>query len=381
MANEESFKNINKIKYVDLAEDLQLSLAAGLITPDDRKKLDSLTAEGGTSKLVNPLSFRLGSKDPISYDATKPVEIDINPETIGAASSDHNHDDTYSKLDHEHNYAGSDVPGGSATSAKKLDNEVTITISGAISGRGSTDGTKNVEIQTAVTHSHNYAGSDKPGGSATSAKKLETPININVSGSEVGGSPVPIDGTKDIDIELLPNHEHPEYSPIEHDHDDQYASLVHTHPYAGSEYPGGPADLAKSLYEPLKVKVTGSELGSVTFSGDEKEVQLNLTVNHGHDISELTGFENGIKNPTPITIKYDGVTKVIYDGSEAKEFNIKPATVQVASASLLPKVGDINTTYVILETQESVIFNADSGKYISVGLGKDSMKVIDGNLK
>lgn len=328
MANEESFKNINKIKYVDLAEDLQLSLDAGLITPDDRKKLDSLTAEGGTSKLVNPLSFRLGSKDPISYDATKPVEIDINPETIGAASSDHNHDDTYSKLDHEHNYAGSDVPGGSATSAKKL----------------------------------------------------ETPININVSGSEVGGSPVSIDCTKDIDIELLPNHEHPEYSPIEHDHGDQYASLIHTHPYAGSEYPGGPADLAKSLYEPLKVKVTGSELGSVTFSGGEKEVQLNLTVNHGHDISELTGFENGIKNPTPITIKYDGVTKVVYDGSEAKEFDVKPATVQVASKSSLPKVGDINTTYVILDTQESVIFNADSGKYISVGLGKDSMRVIDGNL-
>ena len=51
-------------------------------------------------------------------------------------------------ISHTHNYAGSSSVGGAATSAEKLSTARDITISGAVSGLTSFDGTENVEIVT-----------------------------------------------------------------------------------------------------------------------------------------------------------------------------------------------------------------------------------------
>lgn len=48
--------------------------------------------------------------------------------------------------DHEHNYAGSQTPGGAANSAVKLEDARDIEITGAVSGTASFDGTKNITI-------------------------------------------------------------------------------------------------------------------------------------------------------------------------------------------------------------------------------------------
>ena len=70
---------------------------------------------------------------------------------------DHNHDDVYSNKDHTHNYAGSTTVGGVANSALKLQNPVTVSLSGAVIGSFSFDGTKNsIDVSTAVNHNHDH---------------------------------------------------------------------------------------------------------------------------------------------------------------------------------------------------------------------------------
>lgn len=68
------------------------------------------------------------------YDAIKAV---VKPSDIGAASSSHTH-----------NYAGSSSAGGVANSAKKLDTPRTITLTGAVNGSASFDGSQDIVITT-----------------------------------------------------------------------------------------------------------------------------------------------------------------------------------------------------------------------------------------
>ena len=56
--------------------------------------------------------------------------------------------DGKSDSDHTHNYAGSSSPGGSATSANKLATARTITLTGAVNGSAEFDGSKNITITT-----------------------------------------------------------------------------------------------------------------------------------------------------------------------------------------------------------------------------------------
>lgn len=68
------------------------------------------------------------------YDAIKAA---VKPSDIGAASSSHTH-----------NYAGSSSAGGVANSAKKLDTPRTITLTGAVNGSASFDGSQDIVITT-----------------------------------------------------------------------------------------------------------------------------------------------------------------------------------------------------------------------------------------
>jgi hypothetical protein len=53
-----------------------------------------------------------------------------------------------------------------ASVASKLETARTISLTGAVTGSGSFNGSENLSIATTVNHTHNYAGSDTPGGSA-----------------------------------------------------------------------------------------------------------------------------------------------------------------------------------------------------------------------
>lgn len=59
---------------------------------------------------------------------------------------------------HEHNYAGAATPGGAAISAAKLSSARQITLSGAVSGTASFDGSKNVAMETSFPDDITVAG-------------------------------------------------------------------------------------------------------------------------------------------------------------------------------------------------------------------------------
>ena len=63
---------------------------------------------------------------------------------------------------------------GNAASASKWKNPRTITVKGADTGSVILDGSQDVVLTLNVAHTHNYAGSDKSGGAAYSANKLNT---------------------------------------------------------------------------------------------------------------------------------------------------------------------------------------------------------------
>ena len=86
----------------------------------------SLSGNASTAtKLQTARTITIGNQG-IEFNGSANISFDLG--TIGAATSDHNHDSTYSKTDHTHNYAGSDSAGGAATSAVKLSTARTLTI-------------------------------------------------------------------------------------------------------------------------------------------------------------------------------------------------------------------------------------------------------------
>lgn len=181
------FNDKNKIRMVDLDVELSNTLKSGLITEEDRKKLNSLSSDGGTSKIDNPLEIIVNGSSTV-YDGSTSKTIEINTDTIGAATKDH-----------DHNYAAADEAGGAANSAKKLDHNITINIKGAVTGSANTDGSSDLDINTTVTHEHNYAGSEFPMGPANSAKKLTAPVRVNITGAVTGSATT--DGSTNILIE------------------------------------------------------------------------------------------------------------------------------------------------------------------------------------
>ena len=86
----------------------------------------SLSGNASTAtKLQTKRTITIGNQG-VDFDGS--ANISFNLGTIGAATSGHNHDSTYSKTNHTHNYAGSSSAGGVATSAAKLATPVTLTI-------------------------------------------------------------------------------------------------------------------------------------------------------------------------------------------------------------------------------------------------------------
>lgn len=102
--------------------------AKGLMSAADKTKLDGIAQ--GANKTVVDGSLNSTSTNPVQNKAVK------------AALDDK------SNSDHTHNYAGSSSAGGAATSANKLSTARTITLTGAVNGSVTFDGSENVIITT-----------------------------------------------------------------------------------------------------------------------------------------------------------------------------------------------------------------------------------------
>ena len=86
----------------------------------------SLSGNASTAtKLQTARTITIGNQG-VEFNGSANISFDLG--TIGAATSDHNHDSTYSKTDHTHNYAGSSSAGGVANSAAKLATARSLTI-------------------------------------------------------------------------------------------------------------------------------------------------------------------------------------------------------------------------------------------------------------
>ena len=145
--------------------------AAGLMSKDDKAKLDGIAA--GANKYSHPTSSGNkhipagGSSGQIlrwSADGTAVWGADTN--TWRGIQNNLTSDSTTDSLaaaqgkalkalidgkaasSHTHNYAGSSSAGGAANSAVKLSTARTITLSGAVTGSASFDGSKNITITT-----------------------------------------------------------------------------------------------------------------------------------------------------------------------------------------------------------------------------------------
>lgn len=102
--------------------------AKGLMSAADKTKLDGIEQNANKTTV----------DDALSSTSTNPVQN----KAVKAALDDK------SNSDHTHNYAGSSSPGGAATSASKLATARTITLTGAVNGSATFDGSKNITITT-----------------------------------------------------------------------------------------------------------------------------------------------------------------------------------------------------------------------------------------
>lgn len=102
--------------------------AKGLMSATDKTKLDGVDQEA--NKTVVDAALSSTSTNPVQNKAVK------------AALDDK------SDSKHTHNYAGASSPGGAATSANKLATARTITLTGAVNGSATFDGSENITITT-----------------------------------------------------------------------------------------------------------------------------------------------------------------------------------------------------------------------------------------
>lgn len=72
---------------------------------------------------------------------------------------------------------------GNASTASKLKNAFTLSLTGSVTGSASVDGSGNVTLDTTTAHTHNYAGSASAGGPANSVK-----ANLTICGHSYNGS-------------------------------------------------------------------------------------------------------------------------------------------------------------------------------------------------
>ena len=247
-----------------------------------------------------------------TFNGSTAKTINITPAAIGAAASSHGTHliigtgaSNAAAGNHTHNYAGSSSAGGAATSANKVNKNLTIKLNG-----GSTEGTnlftfngsaaKTINITpsaigaaasshgthltigtgsgnaAAGNHTHKYAGSSSAGGAATSANKVNTNLIIKLnSGSTEGTNLFTFNGSTAKTINITPS----AIGAAASSHTHSYAASSHTHKYAGSSSAGGAATSANKVNASLVVKLNGGSTEGTnlfTFNGSAAKT-INIT--------------------------------------------------------------------------------------------------------
>lgn len=211
---------------------------------------------------------------------------------------------------HTHKYAGSSTAGGSATSANKVNNSLTLQLNGTTAASFDGSATKTVNITASsigaaatnhthsgyapASHTHLYAGSTTAGGVANEAAMTSGTLTIKTNGTEAitfnGNSNKSLNITAGDIGAATANHTH-----------SGYASASHTHPYAGSSTAGGVATQAAKTTGTLTIQTNGTSAG--TFNGSANKT-INITPanigaatsNHTHNDYASNGVVFTIQN-------------------------------------------------------------------------------------
>lgn len=118
-------------------------LSTNDFTTEEKNKLAAI--ENEATKTIVDEALSPSSTNPVQNAVVTSAVNDIN-NRLGESSVSDQIASYAAPISHTHNYAGSSSVGGAATSAEKLSTAHDITISGAVSGFTSFDGTENVEI-------------------------------------------------------------------------------------------------------------------------------------------------------------------------------------------------------------------------------------------
>ena len=120
-------------------------LSTNDFTTEEKNKLAAI--ENGATKTIVDKALSLSSTNPVQNVVITSAIDDIN-NRLGDSSVNNQITSYAAPISHTHNYAGSSSAGGAATSAEKLATARAITLSGAVNGSASFDGSGNTNIPT-----------------------------------------------------------------------------------------------------------------------------------------------------------------------------------------------------------------------------------------
>lgn len=120
-------------------------LSTNDFTTEEKNKLAAI--ESGATKTIVDDALSSSSTNPVQNAAVATAIDNIN-NRLGESSVSDQIVAYAAPLSHTHNYAGSSSAGGAATSAEKLATARAITLSGAVNGTASFDGSGDANIQT-----------------------------------------------------------------------------------------------------------------------------------------------------------------------------------------------------------------------------------------
>lgn len=294
--------NDTKFKTINI-----LGAAKGSGDVDERGVINVTTTvnyndiSGRPTSMKNPNSFvlQLNGKNQTAYDGSTAVSVNVTPQNIGAqpagnyAASNHNHDDTYSKLDHTHsqyqpkgdyanrshnhsvaaitNFSGY-VKGTTAGAISESDN--LITAIGKL--EKGLEGKQNSGNYAPVSHTHD----DRYFTETEITEKLKgySLTTHNHSGVYQPVGNYSVEGHKHDDLYQPKG----SYASSNHNHDSVYSKLNHEHTASNINMTGyvkGETSGAITVTDTL-----GTALGKIEVNLDGKQPKGNYAAsNHNHD--------------------------------------------------------------------------------------------------
>ena len=154
-------------KFTDTTYNIATTDSDGLMSAEDKAKLDSVSADASKVSIDDALSST--STNPVQNKIVSAAISDLRQLVGDESVSDRINVAISDKAHVDHTHTASEVGADESGAADR-----------ALSSANSHTNTKFAELNTALSnkadseHTHNYAGSDRAGGSATSANKLNT---------------------------------------------------------------------------------------------------------------------------------------------------------------------------------------------------------------